>query len=442
MASQTTTELLGIEPVPQEMRHGTPRQLFTLWWSANLGMPAFLVGVLGPILGLNWLQTIIAVIMGNLIASLMLGATAVTGTGQGLAQLPLSRSVFGRRGNYVPAGLNFLSSLGWYVVNTAIGGGALSVLLHLPLALAIMLVAVAQGALAYLGYDVIHRFEQVMAYVQAALFLALSVAAVGFIGKVSTSHPGNYGAFLLELAAVASYSFSWSTYASDYSRYLPQNTSKTRVFWMTFWGSWLSCTWVEIVGGLAGALGLGSLSAVGIVQHLMGRFQVFAELAIVFGTLTANALNSYTSALSLLTLDLKFLRPYAAGILAVAGGVIAFLSSANFLNDYENFLLLISYWIAPWIAITLVGYWHHQRVTADNALTRGGTSWRALAAFLIGLAVTVPFMSTVLFEGPMAKFLENGDISYYLGFVVSGVVYWVIGTDARTSVPLSRADAV
>jgi NCS1 family nucleobase:cation symporter-1 len=276
-----------------------------------------------------------------------------------------------------------------------------------------------------------------MTYIQAALFLALTVAAIGFLGKLPVSHGASYGMFLLELAAIASYSFSWSPYASDYARYLPPDTSRRHVFWMVFWGSWLACVWVEAVGAVAGALGLGNLSAVGIVQHLMGRFAVWAELAIVFGTLTANALNSYTCTISLLTLDLRFLRPYAAGMLALLGGVIAVLSSSNFMNDYQNFLLLLSYWIAPWIAITLVGYYAHGQVTTDAALRSTGVGWRAIVAFLAGLAITVPLMNTTLFEGPVAKLLNNGDISYYLGFIVAGIVFWAWGNSSRAASPSS-----
>jgi NCS1 family nucleobase:cation symporter-1 len=425
LAAQPLAELLGIEPVPDAARHGSPRQLFHLWWAANLGIPPFLVGVLGPLLGLSLLETLAAVLLGNVVASLMLAATAVTGTGQGLAQLPLSRAVFGRRGNYLPAALNFLSSLGWYTVNTFVGGGALAVLLRVPLTAGIGVVAVAQAVLAYLGYDVIHGFERVMAYVQAALFLALSIAAMTHLGQVPHVGGTGYGPFLLELAAVASYSFSWAPYASDYARYLPPDTDPRAVFASVFWGSFLSCLWVEAIGGLAGALGLGALSPVGIVRRLMGpHLAVWAELAIVFGTLTANALNSYTCTLSLLTLDLRALRPYAAAGLAVLGGIIAVLSSSHFMGDYQNFLLLLSYWIAPWIAVTLVAHFVFRRITTEAATRAPRVVWTALASFLAGIAVTIPFMNTTLFEGPLARRLDNGDISYYLGFLVAGALFW------------------
>jgi NCS1 family nucleobase:cation symporter-1 len=398
-----------------------------LWWSANLGMPPFLTGVLGPVLGLNVAESAAAVLLGNSIASLLLALTAAAGAGQGLGQMPLSRALFGRVGNYLPGGLNFLSTLGWYVVNTAIGGGALAALLDLNLGVAVALIALVQAAVAYLGHDVIHRLEHVLGYVQAALFLAVTAAIVGHWSHVSPAPGAAYGAFLLELAAVASYNFSWAPYASDYGRYLPADTSPRRVFWYVFLGSWLSCCWVELLGVLAAAMGLGSLSAVGIVQHLMGRFAAWAELAIVFGTLTANALNSYTCTLSLLTLDLRALRPYAAGAIAIVGGLVAFVSSAHFLADYENFLLLLSYWIGPWIAVTLVGHFARRRLTAARAVKPSAFEGPALWAFVAGLAVTVPFMSTTLFEGPLAaRWLDHGDISYYLGFLAAAAVYGLL----------------
>ncbi|MDA8195024.1 MAG: cytosine permease [Thermaerobacter sp.] len=437
--SIASLETMGIEPISPDKRRGAPRQQFTLWWSANLGMPPFLVGVLGPVLGLSLLQTVWAVVLGNIIASLLLGITAAVGIGYGLAQMPLSRALFGHKGNYFPAALNALSSLGWYVVNTAVGGTALAVLLHVNVAIAFIIMIIAQGAIVYLGHDMIHRFEHWMAYVQGALFIGLTISALMEWGAIKATAGGNYGSFLILLAAVASYSFSWSTYASDYTRYLPTHTSRRRVFWLTFWGSWLSCVWVEVAGGIAGALGLGNLSAVGIVQHLMGRFSAFAELAIVFGTMTANALNSYTSTMSLLTLDLPFLRPYAGAAIAVIGGLIAWFSSSHLLTFYSNFLLLISYWIAPWIGITFVGAWMHQ-LSTQSAMTAPPVRWASVFAFVVGMLVIIPFMDTTLFEGPIAKALQGGDISYYLGLIVAALIFWAIERRTGGTMAIGRVE--
>ncbi len=418
-------EPLGIEWVPPGKRHGKPSQLFFLWFSANLGMPAWLVGVLGPVLGLNLIQTIIAIILGNLIASLLVGLTAKTGSGQGLAQLPLSRSIFGRRGNYLPAFLNTLSAIGWYTVNTAVGGEALARLFDWPLGLGLLVVAAGQMVLGYLGYDVIHRFEHVMVYVQGLLFVLMSYEAIHQFSSLAPSHAGSYGMFLLEMAAVASYSFSWSPYASDYGRYLPENTPPRHVFWSTFWGTFAGSVWVELVGGVVGALGWGNLSPVAMVQHLMGTLTDFALVAIVFGTVTADAVNGYTATLSLLTLDIPLHRTYAAIFLGILGWIMAWVANAHFLANYENFLLLLSYWVAPWVGIVLVAA-ARGIINKDRALQASGVNSAALLAFIIGILSVIPFMSTTWFEGPVAKMLDNGDTGYYVGIIVGSLAYHLL----------------
>lgn len=419
-------ERLGIEPVPDALRHGSPRQLFFLWFAANLGMPAWLVGVLGPVLGLGWTATLVAIGLGNTIASLLLGLTAAAGAGQGLAQLPLGRSLFGRRGNYLPAFLNFLSSLGWYTANTAVGGAVLSHLLGWNLALSMFLIALVQVVISYLGYDAIHRVEKWMAYIQAVLFLAMSVAAWGKFGGV---HPGpatHAGSFLIEVAAVASYSFSWSPYASDYARYLPLETSRRAVFWNTFWGSWLSTVWVECIGSVVGALGWGNGQLSGMLSRLMGGWTFWADLAVVFGTITANVLNGYTATLSLLTLDFHLARRWGAVLLGFLGALLAWWASAHLMEAYKNFLLLLSYWVAPWVGVVLVGYWRGL-LTRDRALTPPATHPAALGAFVIGILAVIPFMSTALWTGPVAHRLNGGDLGYYVGIILSALLFWAAG---------------
>ncbi|POB11997.1 cytosine permease [Sulfobacillus sp. hq2] len=429
--AEDIVEARGIEWVPASERHGRPSQLFTLWFSANLGMPALLVGVLGPVLGLSIGQTLWAVLLGNLLASTLLALVAQAGTGQGLAQLPLVRSVFGRLGNYVPSFLNTLSATGWYTINTAIGGEAVSRLLQWPLGWSLALLAAAQVALGYLGYGVIVRFERIMAAVQAVLFLLMTVIGWHLVAHLPAARPASYGPFLLEVAAVASYSFSWAPYASDYGRYLPETTPPRHVFWATFTGSFAATLWVELLGAVAGAMGWGALSPVAMVSRWMGALTVWALLAIAFGTMTANAVNVYTATLSFLTLDIRVRRTHAAAALGVAGWILAWSANAHLLSDYENFLLLLSYWVAPWIGIVLVakarGY-----ISKDQALGAPRWRWPALWAFVAGLIAVVPFMSTTLFEGPIARILDNGDTGYYAGFLVAAVVYgWLSRPESR-----------
>src|SRR5260370_10768010 len=85
-----------------------------------------------------------------------------------------------------------------------------------------------------------------------------------------------------------------------------------------------------------------------------------ALLCIALGAVAANALNIYSGTMSLVSLGIRemgmTLRQRRA-VLAVIVGVIGFLGGIIFQaqvapgSKYEFFLILISYWIAPWLAV-------------------------------------------------------------------------------------------
>ena len=59
------------------------------------------------------------------------------------------------------------------------------------------------------------------------------------------------GAFILMVTVAASGSFSWASYAADYSRYLPGNTSSRRVFWYSLAGLLVAFIWLGSIGAAA-----------------------------------------------------------------------------------------------------------------------------------------------------------------------------------------------
>ena len=61
-------------------------------------------------------------------------------------------------------------------------------------------------------------------------------------------------------------------------------------------------------------------------------------------------------------------------------------------------------------------------VTVANVpiLSIGAPFW----AVLIGLAVSIPFMDSTIYEGPIAIALHGADIAYYIGFLVAGILFY------------------
>ena len=80
-------------------------------------------------------------------------------------------------------------------------------------------------------------------------------------------------------------------------------------------------------------------------------------LAIAVGAIAANALNIYSGAMSFLAAGIKIPFALRRAIVALGFGVIGFFIAWSALADagtkYENFLLVIAYWIAPWLGVVL-----------------------------------------------------------------------------------------
>jgi len=432
----------GIEQVSASERHGRPRALFTLWLSANMGLPVWLVGALAIVFGLGFADGVTAILVGNIIGCGLLALTASMGPEIGMPQLSFTRHSFGLRGAYLPAFLNWVSASGWYAVNSIVGSLAIARLTTLPFWVSLLVLTVAQMVLGIYGYNLIHRFEAISAVLLAIIFLVMSVIALpqAHFGFSSTlPFADHLGLFVLTTTAVASYVFSWSPYASDYARYLPKDTSKWRVFGAVFAGSFIGCVWLQVLGAAVATIGL-NLAPIDLVVKIMGLLWVPALIAVLLGTMAANALNIYTGALSLLTLDVPIKRWISVIAVGILGGLLALYGSSGLSGKYENFLLLISYWIGPWLAIVFVDFFLHpgQPMRPDGLPIsfRRAIEWPGIVAFLVGLAVSIPFMNSSLYTGPMANLLHGADIAYYVGMLVAGVLYYVLrrASNAGTNV--------
>jgi nucleobase:cation symporter-1, NCS1 family len=56
----------------------------------------------------------------------------------------------------------------------------------------------------------------------------------------------------------------------------------------------------------------------------------------------------------------------------------------------------------------------------------GRWGWRGILAYLIGFGAMVPSFSTPSFIGPVAKALNGGDISIFIGLPVAGGLYYLL----------------
>jgi len=430
-------EPYSIEHIPRWERHGRTGHLFLLWFAANLTIADYALGFL-PIaaLGLPLGTTVVMLALGNLLGAALVGACAAMGIRAGYPQMFVGRRSFGRVGGYLPAALNWVSTVGWFTVNTILGAFALQIIWRsLPFAAAAGILVLAQTLIAVYGHNLIHVFEWSMAVVLGVLFAVATGVAASHWGTVTAYRPASHAvsSAAIVLAASFSYVMSWSPYASDYSRYLPERSSLSRAAVLTFLGSGIASFWLEVLGAVVAILALGKAEAnsIAALDQVMGGFGAWAVVGVVLGACAANALNLYSNTMSARVLDLKARR----WALAMAGGVVGFalavLGHKDFLLRYQDFLLFLDYWITPWLAVVLVDFYVFRRQRPEGFSRAEGLNGRGLGSYLIGVGASVPFMYGHYFHGPIGVRLEGVDISYLVGFAVAAAAYLVAGRRAE-----------
>jgi NCS1 family nucleobase:cation symporter-1 len=433
----------GIEPIPDDARYGSLNRVFTVWFTPNLVPAAFFVGTLAAadFIGLGWWAGLAAIVVGNVIGAALVGVMAAMGPSSGMAQIPASRLPFGKS-IVVPAAINWLSTIAWDAINAFFGAFAISVVTGdaVPFPVGLAIVVICQAALSIVGYEAIHTFQRFAAIGLAILFAIVTVAILPKANfALADGEAASLGSFILMTTIAGSFNLAWALYASDYTRYLPRDASRSRIFSWTFLGLALSAIWIEALGlAVVGALG-SETDTVHQINGLIGGgiVGVLAMIAIFLATVAVNAMNDYTGSLSLLAAGIRVPRPVSAAIVAALSfAATLYLYYNNFQTTVENYLLVITYWIGPWAAIVLVDWYGRKgRINsskaADFSLLPSGRN--AIVALVVGFLVSVPFMNQTLYFGPFAEALGGADIAYFVGFLVAGVLYWVLETYTGTT---------
>src|SRR3954453_7392247 len=439
----------GAEFVPASERHGRPIQLLWTWLSPNLEFATVFLGVLATgIFGLSFGQAALAILIGTGLGSITHAVLSSRGPEYGVPQMVLSRISFGWFGNALPAGLNaVIAGIGWFAVNSVSGALALNSLTSMPSWLCLLIVVVFQIVIAFYGHNLVQTFERYAAPVLGFIF---AIACVMTFVKADYSASGSGaipGAFLLIVGATFGYAAGWNPYAADYTRYLPATTSKKLTGLYAGLGVFVSCLVLELAGAastsIVTAKGLNPTTA--FTSHLGTVVGDLTLLAIALGAVAANAINIYSGALSFtamgFSIPLKAARALTALAFGVLGLIVAFLGLHD-ISSYENFLLVISYWIGPWLGIYLVDWYLRRGHRVDGFLfDRRHRPLAGWVSMLVGIVVSVwLFADQTLYVGVVPeRWPAFGDIAFFVGFLVAGVLYAAIHSVERGREP---ADAV
>ena len=445
----------GAEFIADSERHGRPLDLFWTWVSPNVEFATVFVGVLPiAIFGGGFWPTAIGVVIGSLLGSITHAIVTAMGPRFGIPQMIQARGSFGYLGQLLPAVLNFLTaSFGWFVINSVSGAFALSALTHLDFHLSFLVIVLVQVVVAFLGHNLVHRFElvvfpylTVVFVIAAIVILAQTHYDLGFNAKAPVAFGGQMGAFSLAVFIAFGYAVGWNPYASDYSRYLPNRPGVGRRagIWAGL-GVFISCAVLEVAGAASATLGgTDPNPTANFIKPLGTILGDLVLVGIAVGAASANALNIYSGAMSFVAMGIKLPFHARRAVVAAAAGVVGLIIGEVYGgavapgSSYENFLLGITYWIGPWLGVVLTDYFLRRGEYAEiEFFNRARNVAAGPVAMIAGIVVSIPFWN----QGPPIApgsgpggligwvpfhYAQVGDLSFVAGIVVAAVVYFAM----------------
>jgi NCS1 family nucleobase:cation symporter-1 len=443
-------EIDTIQPIPLDRRHGTYRDLFTVWFGANLMLLTIVTGGLSvTVFALPFGWAVAALAIGNLVGAVFMALHAAQGPTLGVPQMVQTRGQFGSLGSLLVIGIVIVMYVGFGSSNLVLCGEALKQVIGMPEAGGMGIVALLSVIAAIYGYDLIHAYTRVMSYVcGAALVMAAAwiVWVHGVPGDFLARNQFNLSGFLGVISLGALWQIAYAPYVSDYSRYMPRDTGARPAFWASYWGCTLGSFFPMVLGAMVGLSAPKGSLIVGLAS-LTGSIAPAVLVVLTVSITAASAMNLYCGALSTMTFGQTVLPRWSPGprsriavslVLCALTLLGALLSKESFLVNYESFILLLLYVLVPWTAINLVDYYllRKGRYDVDSFFrSDGGIYGRingaAVTCYGVGILIQLPFISSPLYTGPLARAMGGIDLSWVIGLAVTAPAYYWLAKRSR-----------
>ncbi|KAL4925578.1 purine-cytosine permease family protein [Aspergillus undulatus] len=460
-------EARGIERVQEHER--IPKvswisylQVFLLWMSVNLAANNITLGMLGPaVYGLSFLDSALCAVFGALVGSVASSWMATWGPISGIRTMVFGRYTMGWWPSKLIVILNLIQMIGYCLINCVVCGQILSAVSpngSLSVAVGIVIIAVISWIIATFGIGGFHYYER-FAFLPQVIVVCILFGVSSSKFDLSTPSQGDIrsviGNRISFFSLCVSAAITYTPLAADFFVYYPERTSRLKLFSLSVFGLMTSFTLAFLCGiGLGSSInthpdyaaaynntGQGALIVQGFSP--LYTFGDFCSVIVALG-LIANAIAPTYSA----GVDFQVLGRYAEKVprtiwntFGVMIYTVCALAGRSHLADiFTNFLALMGYFVAIWLAIVLEECFIFRRRGggAENEKSYGYYNWAvwddpskhpvgiaALLAFLVGWAGAILCMAQVWYIGPLAGLVGDygADMGNYVGFSWAAVVY-------------------
>src|SRR6202789_3364013 len=130
-----------IHPTPADARHGTARDLFTVWFGSNLMLLTIVTGGLATtVFKLPFAWSVAGLLVGNFVGAVFMALHAAQGPTLGVPQMVQTRGQFGSLGSLLVIGIVIVMYIGFGSSNLVLCGEALKRVTGMPDAAGMLLV--------------------------------------------------------------------------------------------------------------------------------------------------------------------------------------------------------------------------------------------------------------------------------------------------------------
>src|SRR3954464_5780098 len=354
----------GIEPVPERLRVLGILDGFLLWANLSVSLLVIVAGAFLVLpadefgLALSLPEALGAIVAAAIVGNLLLGLGGLIGADARVPTMVLMRAPLGRRGSYLPTGLNILQCLGWSVfelIVIATGASALSQQVFGFGGVAFWKIAfgIVATALAFLGpVGFVRTYVRKFAvWVVVASLLYLAWWSLHAQHPVALWHRPGAHAFWAGFDLVLASIISWTPLVADYTRF-----SRTRRvgFWSAGLGYFVPTIPLFALGALI-ALSRDISEAPALLTAIAagGAASLLALLALTVDESDEAFANVYSGAVSLQNLLPRVPQRLLVATVAAVATVGALVID---LRNYQPFLYLLGSFFVPLFAVLLADW--------------------------------------------------------------------------------------
>ncbi|WP_064694838.1 purine-cytosine permease family protein [Rhizobium aegyptiacum] len=430
-----------IDFIPEAERYGKERDLFPVWFGANVNLTSLVTGALLISMGLNLFWAVFSIIVRVSIGTILVASHSVQGPRLGIPQMIQSRAQFGVLGAIFPMLFVMFIYFGFSVSNTLLAAQTVNGVVAVPRSVSIVVFTLLSFAIALYGYKLIHDTQRWLTWIACASYAVVFVIVLSNPPSLDYWLPVATKPALVfaGIGVTCTFALSFAPYVADYSRYLPSNVSSRKVFWYTFAGIAVALFAMMLLGALlAVQIPTFSDNSGGSLAMLFGSFSPILYVLIVYALLCINVFNFYGAFMAVVTTiqpfgNMRFGSTQRAVVMiaiAIANAVLSYFGDGDFSTMFLNFIFLMSYALIPWTAINLVDYYVLRRgqYSVADIFDPDGIYGRynpiAIGAFVFAVLAEIPFISMYYYTGPVAAYLGNIDLAWIVGVPVGACLYY------------------